>query len=157
MSDVIRAWHETVALLAKRLDRGERDIDRLMSYARDHLNTHSALTPDEQQQVLKSVRRDIKTFAQGYDEQRPDSLFMRIVRQSLWKELADITDRSQLEWRDLFVDLRHHGVYQSGEVVGLGNLICEKCHFTRAIYTAEILERCPKCGHSHFHREPFTP
>ncbi len=27
----------------------------------------------------------------------------------------------QLEWREVFEDLNHHGVYHSGEVVGLGS------------------------------------
>ncbi len=31
-------------------------------------------------------------------------------------------------------DLNHHGVYHSGEVVGLGNLVCEKCRYHLAVY-----------------------
>ena len=46
---------------------------------------------------------------------------MRVIKESLWRELADITDKTQLEWREVFQDLNHHGVYHSGEVVGLGN------------------------------------
>lgn len=54
--------------------------------------------------------------------------FMRVIKESLWRELADIKDKTQLEWREVFQDLNHHGVYHSGEVVGLGRLVCEKCH-----------------------------
>ncbi len=68
----------------------------------------------------------------SYEEslkEESDSVFMRVIKESLWQELADITDKTQLEWREVFQDLNHHGVYHSGEVVGLGNLVCEKCHF----------------------------
>lgn len=64
----------------------------------------------------------------SYEEslkEESDSVFMRVIKESLWQELADITDKTQLEWREVFRDLNHHGVYHSGEVVGLGNLVCE--------------------------------
>ena len=82
---------------------------------------------------------------------------MRVIKESLWQELADITDKTQLEWREVFQDLNHHGVYHSGEVVGLGNLVCEKCHYHLAVYTPDVLPRCPKCGHDQFQRRPFEP
>ena len=81
-----------------------------------------------------TARGAMHEFALSYQESSEalgDSVFLRVIRESLWK-LADITDKSQLEWREVFQDLRHHGVYQSGEVVGLGNG-GEKCGFTRAI------------------------
>lgn len=28
--------------------------------------------------------------------------FMRVIKESLWQELADITDKTQLEWREVF-------------------------------------------------------
>ncbi len=59
----------------------------------------------------------------SYEEslkEESDSVFMRVIKESLWQELADITDKTQLEWREVFQDLNHHGVYHSGEVVGLG-------------------------------------
>jgi hypothetical protein len=27
---------------------------------------------------------------------------MRVIKESLWQELADITDKTQLEWREVF-------------------------------------------------------
>ncbi|RAP71648.1 hypothetical protein ACZ87_01526 [Candidatus Erwinia dacicola] len=74
-------------------------------------------------------------------------MFRRVIRQNIWKELADITDKSQLEWREVFQDINHHGAYQSREIVG----------FTRAIYTPEVLTHYPECGHDHFLHQPFEP
>jgi hypothetical protein len=94
-------------------------------------------------------QRDLEEFARSYEESHEDesdSVFMRVIKESLWQELADITDKTQLEWREVFQDLNHHGVYHSGEVVGLGNLVCEKCHYHLPVYTPDVLPRCPKCG-----------
>lgn len=160
MNKVAQYYRELVASLTDRLNRGDRDIDALVENARQRLLATGELTRSEVEGVLRAVRRDLEEFARSYGENEEDlndSVFMRVIRQSVWKELADITDKSQLEWREVFQDLNHHGVYQSGEVVGLGNLVCEKCHFTRAIYTPETLTRCAECGHDQFQRQPFAP
>lgn len=160
MNNVAQAYRETIAVLTQRLERGEHDVDALVAEARQDLLEKNTLTSAEVNEVMRAVRRDLQEFAVSYQASSDvvgDSLFLRVIRESIWKELADITDKSQLEWREVFQDLRHHGVYQSGEVVGLGNLVCEKCGFTRAIYTPESLTRCPECGHDHFQRQPFEP
>ncbi|MGD9424083.1 zinc ribbon-containing protein [Pantoea sp. NSTU24] len=160
MNNVAQEYRESLAVLTERLREGNRNLDELIAERRRQLLARETLTEEEIDQALHSVRRDLGEFARSYthaEEPLADSLFMRIIRESVWKELADITDKSQLEWREVFQDLHHHGVYQSGEVVGLGNLVCEKCQFTRAIYTPETLTRCPECGHDQFQRQPFEP
>ncbi|WP_312179713.1 zinc ribbon-containing protein [Pantoea sp. CTOTU46764] len=160
MNNVAQEYRATIEALSQRLDHGERDVDALVAEARQSLLAKKTLSPAEVNEVMRAVRRDLHEFALSSQESSDvvgDSVFLRVIRESLWKELADITDKSQLEWREVFQDLRHHGVYQSGEVVGLGNLVCEKCGFTRAIYTPESLTRCPECGHDQFQRQPFEP
>ncbi|MCW1876745.1 zinc ribbon-containing protein [Erwinia sp. INIA-01] len=160
MNKVAQYYREFISSLTKRLEQGERDIDALVDSARQRMNNRGELTRSEIDDVTRAVRRDLEEFARSYAENEQelgDSVFMRVIRQSLWKELADISDKSQLEWREVFQDLNHHGVYQSGEVVGLGNLVCEKCQYTRAIYTPEVLTRCSECGHDQFQRQPFEP
>lgn len=159
MNKVAQYYRELVSSLTTRLERGERDIDALVESARQRMQNRGELTRHEIDDVTRAVRRDLEEFARSYEEEQSlsDSVFMRVISQSLWKELADITDKSQLEWREVFQDLNHHGVYQSGEVVGLGNLVCENCQFTRAIYTPETLTRCSECGHDQFVRQPFSP
>lgn len=160
MNNVGQYYRQLVASLSARLTQGERDIDGMVEEARQEMLAHSDLSRSEVNEVTRAVRRDLEEFARSYgenEEDLTDSIFMRVIRESVWKELADITDKSQLEWREVFQDLNHHGVYQSGEVVGLGNLVCEKCRFTRAIYTPETLTRCPKCGYDQFQRQPFSP
>lgn len=160
MNKVAQTYRELLASLTERLYQGDRDVDVLVNGARDQLLLRGDLSHEQVDEVTRAVRRDLGEFARSYSEtesSKNDSVFMRVIRESIWKELADITDKSQLEWREIFQDLHHHGVYQSGEVVGLGNLVCEKCHFTRAIYTPETLTRCVECGYDQFQRQPFEP
>ncbi|MDR0172251.1 zinc ribbon-containing protein [Enterobacter sichuanensis] len=160
MNKVAQFYRELVATLTERLRNGERDIDALVEQARARVTQTGELTRTEVEEVTRAVRRDLEEFARSYEESQDeigDSVFMRVIKESLWQELADITDKTQLEWREVFQDLNHHGVYQSGEVVGLGNLVCEKCHHHIAVYTPDVLPLCPKCGHDQFQRRPFEP
>jgi len=160
MGKVSKSYHELVKSLTKQIESGDRDIDKLVNEARQSLEDKHELTPDEIAQVTNAVRRDVKAFADSYSESSGDfgdSVFMRVIKESLWQELADITDKSQIEWREAFQDIEKGGVYHSGELVGFGNLICDNCHFSLAIYSPEILSACPQCGHDRFHRKPFDP
>ncbi|OZS46041.1 zinc ribbon-containing protein, partial [Salmonella enterica] len=120
------------------LRNGERDIDALVEQARQRVMQTGELTRTEVDELTRAVRRDLEEFAMSYEESQDDSVFLRVIKESLWQELADITDKTQLEWREVFQDLNHHGVYHSGEVVGLGNLVCEKCHYHLAVYTPDV-------------------
>ncbi|AFJ47792.1 zinc ribbon-containing protein [Shimwellia blattae] len=160
MNKVAQFYRELMTSLSERLRNGERDIDALVDSARAKMEQTSALTRREIDEVSRAVRRDLEEFALSYSENQEsleDSVFMRVIKESLWQELADITDKTQLEWREVFQDLHHHGVYHSGEVVGLGNLVCENCNHHLAFYTPEVLPHCPKCGHTQFQRRPFEP
>ncbi len=160
MNKVVQHYQELVASLTARLKEGERDISSLVDSAEKRLTAAGELTHEEVQQVTRSVRRDLEEFARSYKEslaEESDSVFMRVIKESLWQELADITDKTQLEWREVLNDVNHHGVYHSGEIVGLGNLVCEKCHYHLSVYTPEVLPLCPKCQHDQFQRKPFNP
>ncbi len=160
MNKVAQFYRELLASLTERLQNGERDIDALVASARKLISEAGELTRTEVEETTRAVRRDLEEFARSYGEsheEASDSVFLRVIKESLWQELADITDKTQLEWREVFQDLNHHGVYHSGEVVGLGNLVCENCHYHQAFYTPEVLPQCPKCGHTQFHRRPFEP
>lgn len=164
MNNVAQYYRQLMSSLTERLKNGERDINLLVGNARAALKSNNQLTHSEVDQLTYSVRRDLQEFARNYVESKSqsveddnESVFMRVIKGSLWQELADITDKTKLEWREVFKDVNHHGVYHSGEVVGLGNLVCEKCQFNLAVYTPEILTRCPECGHTEFTRHPFEP
>ena len=160
MNKVAQYYRELVASLTERLRNGERDVDALVAQARQRVSQTGELTRTEIEELTRAVRRDLEEFARSYEESQDDvidSVFMRVIKESLWQELADITDKTQLEWREVFQDLNHHGGYHSGGGGGLGKLVGEKCHFHLAIYTPDVLPLCPKCGHDQFQRRPFEP
>ncbi len=43
-------------------------------------------------ELTRAVRRDLEEFAASYEESGEDGVFLRVIKESLWQELADITD-----------------------------------------------------------------
>lgn len=160
MNRVAQFYRELVARLSERLRNGERDLDALLNSVSQKVVQSGKLTSGEMDQITGAIRRDYEALMRGDEENRQpfsDSVFMRVIKENVWKELTDITDKTQLEWREMFEDLNHHGVWLSGEVAGPGNMVCEKCHHYQALYTPDVLARCVKCGHDQFQRRPFEP
>lgn len=160
MSKIVQYYRELMVALTVRLKNGERNIENLIGSAEKEPDTSKHLTRDEVERITTAMHRDLQEFVRSYEESKHEfssSVFVRVIKESLWQELADITDKTQLEWREIFKDVSHHGVYHSGEIVGLGSLICEKCHCHRAIYTPQVLPRCLKCGYDQFSRQSFEP
>ena len=102
MNKVAQYYRELVASLSERLRNGERDIDALVEQARERVIKTGELTRTEVDELTRAVRRDLEEFAMSYEEslkEESDSVFMRVIKESLWQELADITDKTQLESR----------------------------------------------------------
>ena len=114
------------------------------------------LTKDELALVSAYIQSDLKEFAQSYQESK-SSPFAIMVTDSIWQALLDITDKTQVEWIELFADLDHQGLDQVGEVIGLGVLICDKCGNKTTYSHPTIITPCIKCGAKGFSRQALKP
>lgn len=144
------------------LERSPEELQRWVELSERYFNAASEMTKDELALIEAYFKRDVQTFSERYqlsDSQLPEEheedgqLFRDLIANSLWEQLAEITDKTQLEWRDVLRDIQHQGVYQSGEVVGLGILICEKCGHQTEHCHVEVLKPCNKCGCKAFSRK----
>jgi hypothetical protein len=106
--------------------------------------------------VSAYVKSDLKEFAENYEESK-NSPFSLMIADSIWQGLLEITDRTKVEWVELFDDLEHQGLYEAGEVIGLGVLVCDECgHKTEYNHPTEIIP-CSKCGCTGFSRQALKP
>lgn len=91
----------------------------------------------------------IETFRRQSTEPSMPSLWP----EALWYELAQVTDKTQLEWQELQSDLLHQGVYPAGEEVGMGIYSCNHCGELQTYYHPAVLEECLACGAVEFRRQ----
>ena len=142
------------------LERSPEEFEHWAKSSEEVVDAASDMTKDELALISNYVKRDMKEFAQNYEESKttfPDSPFYRLISDSMWHALLEITDKTQVEWKEVFDDLEHQGVYQAGEVVGLGVLVCEKCGHREQYNHAQIIQSCTHCDNNEFTRLSLKP
>ncbi|STV43731.1 Protein of uncharacterised function (DUF1451) [Klebsiella pneumoniae] len=85
MNKVAQYYRELVSSLSERLRHGERDIDALVTQAREKIVRAGDLTQSEIESVIAAVKRDLEEFARSYEESHEDesdSVFMRVIKES---------------------------------------------------------------------------
>ncbi|MDP5254217.1 MULTISPECIES: zinc ribbon-containing protein [unclassified Vibrio] len=137
-----------------RLSSGE--WSKVMEKSTQVMTAASDLTKDELALIRAYINADLQDFAHQY-QQSQSSPFMLALNDTLWHHLLDITDKTQIEWQELFDDIEHQGCYQSGDVIGLGYLVCEECGHKVAYTHPTVIEACHHCHHDSFMRLPLNP
>lgn len=138
------------------LKHSPEELHKVLETTGEVANAASDLTKDEIALVRAYVKADLKEFADNY-QQSKTSPFSIMIADTIWQALLDITDKTKVEWVELFEDVEHQGIYTSGEIVGLGHLVCEKCG-DKTLYThPTIIPSCRKCGCDQFSRVALKP
>ncbi len=116
----------------------------------------SDMTKDELSLISTYVQADLNEFAQSYEEGKSGPFYL-MIENSIWQGLADISDKTFIEQAEFFHELETQGSYQTGDIIGLGTLRCEKCgHRVEYNHPTEVID-CIKCGHNQFRRLPIKP
>ncbi|MDD1792640.1 zinc ribbon-containing protein [Enterovibrio makurazakiensis] len=135
------------------------ELKRWLDLSERYFDAASDMTKDELALIEAYFKRDVQEFSEQYNESedRADDgeLFKSLIANTLWEQLAEITDKTQLEWHEVLKDIQHHGVYSAGEVVGLGILVCEKCGNQTEHSHVGVLIPCIKCGNTEYSRKPY--
>ena len=80
-----------------------------------------------------------------------------MLNETFWSNLAQLTDKSQVEWAGLVADFEHDGIYKAGDVIGFGELVCQQCDEKIHIMHVSEVGVCAKCGGDSFTRLPLDP
>ena len=133
------------------------ELQKWVELSENYLEAASNMTKDEIALIEAYLKRDVYAFGESYQQAKQntsaDAAFRSVIANSLWEKLADITDKTQLEWHEVMRDIEHHGVYRAGEIVGLGALKCERCGHQVEYYHVDVLGECIKCGGKEFSRK----
>ncbi|MDX3773654.1 hypothetical protein QE250_05945 [Chromatiaceae bacterium AAb-1] len=151
MSDFLPKYQRWLNDFSDALHQTEQQqLNRLVHFGetlKAYLKAGKALSAYETQLFAETLKRQWQETAAA------DSDSPSLWPEALWQELSLITDRTQVEWRELLEDFQHNGIYFQGEWVGMGRYCCARCQ-QKIDYThpAELLI-CSKCGGVRFSRE----
>lgn len=132
-------------------------IVELVEHAKVIIKAAEALPEDKIKQFVENFKWDLHDFYQQSQEEIQHSLYLGLMNESFWAVMANITDKSQVEWAELCEDFDHSGDYQVGDAIGFGILECKKCHKRINISHLSEVAPCLHCGNHHFVRHSLTP
>ncbi|MGF1695009.1 zinc ribbon-containing protein [Vibrio kyushuensis] len=138
------------------LKSSPEEINHVFETSAKVVSAANDMTKDELSLISAYLKYDFKEFADNYEESK-GSPFSLMISDSIWQGLLDITDRTKVEWVELFQDLDHQGLYQAGDMIGLGILVCDECgHKVQYNHPTTVIS-CTKCGHTGFSRQALKP
>ena len=108
-------------------------------------------------QFIANLQYDLSDFYQQYQADIKHSVYLEILHESLWENLAKITDKSQVEWSELMDDFQHKDGYHVGDYVGFGQLQCQTCLHCVTYSHVHVVTDCINCGGKDFNRLSLTP
>ncbi|AEH33713.1 putative alpha helical protein [Vibrio anguillarum 775] len=150
------SYEEIVDDVIETLKHSPDEMSQVLQTSGKVVDAANNLTKDELALISAYVKADLKEFADSFEESR-SSPFSLMITNSIWQGLFDITDKTKVEWVELFQDLERQGLYQAGEMIGLGMLVCDHCgHKTQYNHPTEIMP-CIQCGQTAFTRQPLKP
>ncbi len=150
------SYEEMLGGVVESLKHSPEELSHALDKSAEVVRAANDMTKDEMALISAYVKSDLKAFADDYESSKSGPFYLTIAN-SIWHGLLEITDRTKVEWVELFQDLEHQGVYQAGEIIGLGVLVCENCgHRSEYNHATEIVT-CSKCGHDKFTRQSLKP
>ncbi len=156
--DDYNSWVSSfVNWLKKEKETGAERFHNASEAVDEWWQTLQEVTRDDFASMKHYLEQDLASFIWHYKDDMSRSDFVQTMKESVWNELAEITDRSKVEWMELPQDFKHKGHWQAGEWVGMGTLVCKNCHHQLEVTHPIKITDCTECGGNDFLREPLAP
>jgi len=128
-------------------------VERMKAY----LSAAEAIPEEKVKQFVQNFEYDLIEFYQQNQAQIQHSVYLGILSETFWAKLAQMTDKSQVEWAELIEDFQHQGIYHTGDFIGFGELVCQQCQNKATILHLSEVHDCNECGGNKFIRLALTP
>lgn len=131
-----------------KMSQTNQAIHSAVQKAREMAIELGELTREEAEKIANYLQRDLHAMGEFmhhtgqslHDWLEFDTLMVEAQLLDLFLSLAD---KTQLEWRQLF--LQAPPLYRAGEVTGVGRLQCSSCGAIQHFYQISQIQRCEGC------------
>lgn len=132
-------------------------VIELVKRAKLYAKAAENMSEEKVNQFTDNLKHDLHDFYQQNQSQAKHSIYLGLLNETLWSNLAQLTDKSQVEWAELVEDFEHDGIYKTGDIIGFGELVCQQCDEKKHITHVSEVAVCAKCGGETFTRLPLDP
>ncbi len=150
-------YHKLNAWLNEVKSERKPRIDEFLKQAMLYTKAAEQMSEEKLTQFMVNLKYDLYDFYQQNQSQVKHSVYLGLLNEALWENLAQLTDKSQVEWAELIEDFTHEGNYQVGDMIGFGQLHCRLCDHSITIMHYSEVAPCANCGGKSFTRLPLNP
>lgn len=133
------------------------DIQSFIEQAKEQLSHAEHVSEAKIQQFSDNLQQDLSEFYQQTKAEAKHSVYLGILSEAWWQTLADMSDKSQIEWAELQDDIKNSGEYKTGDVIGFGILCCQQCDTKIHMTHFSQVSDCMNCGYHRFNRLLLEP
>lgn len=131
--------------------------DLLDSVDADNKSSSEFNIMDEAIRLEQSIKRDLLDAAQHMNETGKElkdwlGFDLILIKNELWQKFTEATDKTTLALLKLKY-IAENAEYHTGEIIGLGTLICDKCKSPLHFHKPGHIPPCGKCCGTCFHRQ----
>jgi rubrerythrin len=145
LEKALQKTHQSGAVFHRMIDEIRGDILAL-----------NKLGEDEVVKLEKYVKRDLIDAAQYMDKTGKElkswlGFDLALIERKFWERFSAAADKTTTELLQMKLQAEH-AEYHTGELTGLGTLVCDQCGEELHFHKPGHIPPCPKCNDTHFHR-----
>ena len=141
------------------IEHGARPmLDHLITAAQQKAVELGELSREEAVKVADYLKRDIedvKDYLTGPEARELSDWFkfdIGLIEDRVLELFTSVADRTKLELLELEQRARRASEYHTGEITGIGTLICSRCGEALHFHATGHIPPCPKCHATTFTR-----
>lgn len=151
------------AVLANALHKAQLSgaaLHHIIDEVRDDIAALNTFSKDETALLKEYVKRDLTDAANYLDSTGKElkdwlGFDLSLIESRLWGRFSAAADKTALELLEIQQQAQLGAGYSTGELTGIGTLLCDQCSTPLHFHKPGHIPPCPKCHHTHFHRQPF--
>ena len=151
------AYEWVLQNLSKKAHQGGVFLHDLMDDIRGNRQVSDQLDEAEMGKLKKYVERDLVDAAQYRDKTGKDLKYwlgfdLDLIESALWENFTVAADKTTVELAQIRLQ-SEIAEYHTGELTGMGTLVCEQCGEKLHFHKPGHIPPCPKCNSIRFHRQ----
>lgn len=133
-------------------------VKELYANAAQKISDLGELTREETTKIGDYVKRDVDSVAHWLNDTEEDvSTWLRYDAELLENRALDmlkgVADKTLLDMQQFNEELHQHAEFRTGQISGVGTLVCLSCGKALHFYKTGHIPPCPKCHATVFERQ----
>jgi len=154
------AYGTLLDIILHKANQGGAVLHHIVDEVREDSSALKELSKDEASLLTAYMKRDL-IDAGNYLNRTSKELKgwlgfdLELIESGLWYKFSAVADKTALELLQIKQQAESAG-YSTGELAGMGTLLCDECAAPLHFHKPGHIPPCPKCKHTHFHRQPYS-